>query len=148
LNVKESEVELDRLRIWDFYFTFPREARKISFPKDLSPLREFVFKEKEANRYEDLLDAKKVIERMKPYQMAALNCLSSYGFIDKDALSKKIIKRTEKEIPQELKSELSNLSIEKSNILKLVTGFWELPLHGLHGFKSRTGLIEYKYDAN
>jgi len=147
-NMKESEVELDRLRIWDFYLTFPREARKITFPRNLNQLKEFIFKEKEANPYEDLVDAKRIIERMKSYQLSALKCLASYGFIDKQQLAKNIVRRTEKEIPTELKDKLSELSAEKANTIKLVTGFWELPLYGVHGLKSRTGLIEYKYDAN
>jgi len=39
------------------------------------------------------------------------------------------------------------LTIEKSNIIKLVTGFWDLPLYGGQGLKARTGLIEFKYDT-
>ncbi len=143
--MKQSEVELDRLRIWDFYSTFPNEARKISYPNTLSELKR-IFKKKPDNPYEDLIDPKKIIERMKPYQMSALKCIVSYGLIDSDLFSKNIIKRTEKEIPKELLEKFNELSDEKANILKLIVGFNELPLYGKTGLKFRTGLIEFKYD--
>lgn len=144
-SMKYSEIEVDRIRIWDFYLTFPNEARKISFPQDLAELKK-IFKSKQENPYEDLIDPKRIIERMKPYQMSALRSIASYGLIDSKLLSKNIIRRTQKEIPSELISKFSDLSVEKSNIIKLITGFNELPLYGNMGLKFRTGLIEYKYD--
>ncbi|MEQ9062774.1 MAG: hypothetical protein RIE58_01260 [Vicingaceae bacterium] len=143
--MKQDEVELDRLRIWDFYLTFPNEVRKISFPQALSPLKQ-VFKKKESNPYEDLIDSKRIADRMKPFQMSALKCLASYDLIDSKLLSKKIIKRTEKGVPKELTNQFGELTNEKENVLKLITGFSDLPLYGKMGLKSRTGLIEFRYD--
>lgn len=144
-SMKQREVELDRLRIWDFYLTFPNEARKISYPRDLSELKR-IFNKKQDNPYEDLIDPKRIIERMKPYQMSALRSIASYGLIDSKSLSKNIVTRTDKEIPKELLDRFLDLTIEKSNIIKLITGFNELPLYGKMGLKFRTGLIEFKYD--
>jgi hypothetical protein len=144
-NMKRDEVEIDRLRIWDFYITFPREARKISFPNELSELKR-VFKTKEANPYEDLIDPRRILIRMKPYQNAALNYLASYDFIEQDELSRGFVKRTDKELPEGLKNKMNNLSIEEQNVLKLVIGFNELPLFGKSGLKARTGLIDFRYD--
>jgi len=143
--MKQENVELDKIRIWDFYLTFPNEARKISYPKSLSELKK-IFKKRPENPYEDLIDSKRIINRMKPYQMAALRCLASYGLIDSDLLAKKIISKTDKEIPSELLNKINDLSVEKSNIIKLIIGFHELPLYGKAGLKERTGLIEFKYD--
>lgn len=144
-KMKQEEVELDRLRIWDFYLTFPNEARNISYPTNLSELKG-IFKKKAPNPYEDLIDPRRIIERMKSFQMSALKCLASYGLIDTDLLAKNIVRRTEKEIPAELGNQISQLTVEKENIIKLIIGFWELPLYGKSGLKRRTGLIEYKYD--
>lgn len=146
-NMKHDEVELERLRIWDFYLTFPRETQKIRFPQDLSELKK-VFKRKDDNPYEDLLDSKKIIERMKSFQLTALKYLASYDFIDKESFSKGVVRKTNKELPVDLKNELNNFTTEKQNIIKLVLGFWDLPLYGSHGLKARTGLIDFKYDAN
>jgi hypothetical protein len=144
-HMKQDEVEVDRLRIWDFYLTFPNEARNISYPATLSELKS-IFKKKAPNPYEDLIDAKRIIERMKSYQLSALKCLASYGLIDSTLLAKNIVRRTNKEIPSELSSKFNELTIEKQNVIKLIVGFWELPLYGKYGLKDRTGLIEFKYD--
>jgi hypothetical protein len=143
--MKQDEIELDRLRIWDFYLTFPNEARKISYPNSLAELKN-IFKQKDANPYEDLIDPKRIIERMKSFQLAALKCIASYGLIDGKLLGKNIIKRTDKEIPNEIAEKFGDLSNEKSNIIKLIVGFRELPLYGQIGLKFRTGLIEFRYD--
>ncbi len=144
-HMKQEEVELDRLRIWDFYLTFPNEARNISYPTALSDLKG-IFKKKDPNPYEDLIDPKRIIERMKSFQLSALKCIASYGLIDSKLLSKNIVRRTDKQIPKELAEKFNKLTIEKSNIMKLIVGFWELPLYGKFGLKDRTGLIEFKYD--
>lgn len=139
---KQPEIELDRIRIWDFYLTFPNEARKIKFPRDLLELKR-IFKDKPENEYEDLIDPRRIIERMKPYQISSLRYLASYGLIDNNLFLKDIIKRTDKEIPKELEAKLEETAIEKLNIIKLITGFNNLALWGI---KERTGLIEYRYD--
>lgn len=143
--MKQEYVELDRLRIWDFYLTFPNEARKIKFPQDLQELKK-IFKQKEINPYEDLIDPRRIIERMKSYQISALKCLASYGLIDSNDFSKNIIRRTEKEVPKEILDKFEQTTDEETNILKLVVGFSELPLFGQMGLKYRTGLIDFKYD--
>lgn len=144
-HMKQEEVEVDRLRIWDFYLTFPNEARNISYPTSLSELKN-IFKKKASNPYEDLIDAKRIIERMKSYQLSAIKCLASYGLIDSALVSKNIVKRTNKDIPLELSNKLNELTVEKQNVIKLIVGFWDLPLYGKYGLKDRTGLIEFKYD--
>lgn len=141
-NMRNTEIELDRLRIWDFYLTFPNEARKIKFPLDLLALKK-IFKNKPDNPYEDLIDPKRIVERMRPYQISALRYLASYGLIDNNLFLKNIIKRTDKELPKELFSKIEEISIEKENIIKLVQGFSDLALWGI---KERTGLLEFRYD--
>lgn len=144
-HMNQKEVEVDRIRIWDFYLTFPNETRNIRFPNSLNDLKKIFYKYP-PNPYEDLIDPKRIIDRMKSYQLSALKCLASYGLIDSVLLTKNIIKRTEKPIPEELNIKVLELTIEKSNVIKLIVGFWELPLYGKMGLKDRTGLIEFKYD--
>lgn len=145
-HMRRSDVEVDRLRIWDFYLTFPNEARKISFPIELKEIKR-IFKSKAPNPYEDLIDAKRILLRMKSYQGAALKCLASYDLIDTEELNKGYVKRTDRPIPGEIKDKITQLNTEQENVLKLVLGFNELPLFGKLGLKDRTGLIEFKYDA-
>lgn len=143
-KIGEEEIEIERLRIWDFYLTFPNEARTITFPSDLLELKK-IFKDK-PNSYEDLIDSKRIFERMKPFQITAIKTLISYGFIDPNSMETNIIKKTNKKIPTELKERIDDMSIERQNIIKLVTGFVNLPLYGDKGLKYRTKLIDFKYD--
>ncbi len=143
---KEEEVHFDKLRIWDFYLTFPNLIYDMSFPRELRPLKA-VFKEKN-NPYEHITDQKQIFERMKNFQLSAVKCLASYGFVDSELISKKRIRKTGKAVPIELLNKLNDLSTQKGNIIKLLTGdLVELPLHGAQGLKARTGLIEFKYDS-
>lgn len=144
---REEEIPFDKLRIWDFYLTFPSQVREISFPSDLRQLKEKVFKDK-VNPYEELSDPKRIFERMKTYQLLAVKCLASYGFIDSKLLTKNKIRKTGKLLPPELTEQIKQVSVEKSNVIKLVTSdFVDLPLYGTAGLKARTGLIEFKYDS-
>lgn len=141
-NMEETEIELDKIRIWDFYLTFPNEARQITFPRELFELKK-IFKNKVDNPYEDLIDPRRIAERMQQYQISALKYLASFRLIDSKLFSKNIVKRTDKEIPSELKTKIEDISNEKQNIIKLVKGFNFLALRGL---KERTGLLEFRYD--
>ncbi len=143
---KEDEIHIDKLRIWDFYTTFPNLVREMSFPSDLKHLKDNIFKEKR-NPYEEITDQKQIFERMKTYQLSAIKCLASYGFVDSKLLSKNKVKKTDKEIPEALKAKLNDLANQKGNVIKLVTSdLVNLPLFGDKGWKARTGLLEFKYD--
>ena len=143
---KEEEIPLDKLRIWDFYLTFPNLVREMTFPTDLRHLKENIFKEKN-NPYEEITDQKQIFDRMKMYQISAIKCLASYGFVDSKLLDKNKIKKTGKEIPVELLEQLKDLKNQKGNVIKLLTSdLVSLPLFGDKGWKARTGLLEFKYD--
>ncbi|NNU33698.1 hypothetical protein HK413_05230 [Mucilaginibacter sp. S1162] len=143
--MERDSIELERIRIWDFYLTFPNEARKIKFPMQLAELKK-IFKDKAANPYEDLIDPRRILQRMQSFQMAALRCPASYGLIDGELLIKKMVKRTDKPIPDAIKVNFQKNSPERDNIIKLVIGFADLPLYGAVGLKERSGLLDFKYD--
>ena len=135
---KEDEIHIDKLRIWDFYTTFPNLVRDMSFPSDLKHLKDNIFKEK-SNPYEEIIDQKQIFERMKTYQLSAIKCLASYGFVDSKLLSKNKVKKTGKEIPEALLAKLNDLANQKGNVIKLLTSdLVSLPLLGDKGWKART----------
>ena len=139
-------IEVDRMRIWDFYFVFPSQLRNISFPRDLWGLKSGI--KKEENPYEDLRNSEMIFERMKPFQLSALRYLASYGFIETDSLSDNKIKRTKKKIPKKLLDKMTETDSQQEYVLKLISSpFNELPLYGDKGLKARTKLIDFKYDA-
>lgn len=137
-------LEIERARIWDFYFVFPAETKKISFPKELALLKRNVSQ----NSYEQLLDTQLIFARMKPFQIAAYRNLAAFGLIEQNDLIGNRLVRTTKSIPKTLTTRMEQLQEPEKYILELVASpLNELPLYGEKGLKFRTKLLDYKYDA-
>ena len=145
---KGETLELERLRIWDFYVAFPREISSIRFgtkPEDRAIKKLFPFKE---NPYEKIINPKKLFDRMQPYQVNALKTLASLGIINKDFLKLNQIIFLDKGMLKEFYKEFEELPEREKNIIKIMTSYFhQMPLYGEKGLKSRTNLIEHRYDA-
>ena len=146
-HIKEEEVEMEKLLIWDYYVTFPNRVSQISFPQDLREQYIRLFPENK-NPYEEVLDDVKVFSRMRSYQTEALRCLAAYGLIDSERLIESRVKRTSNPLPVELQKRIDEVPVRLRNVITLIESpFTELPLYGAKGFKFRTKLIDYKYDV-
>lgn len=143
-------IEIDRLRIWDFYLLFNNQIRKIK-PKRHEKDFKNLLKElnlKEENPYQVIRDERKTLESIKSYQFSALNCLASYGIIDKKGLIEDQVNIKSKELLIKYIDSIGELSIREKNIISLVTStFYDITLFGDKGLKNRTNLIESKYDS-
>ena len=146
-RIKNEEVEMEKLLIWDYYVTFPHRVSIISFPQDLRQQYNHYIKTEE-NPYEEVLDDVKVFAKMRSYQTEALRCLAAYGLIETDLLLESRVKRTNKVLPEQLQIRIEEIPVRLSNVITLIESpFTELPLYGAKGFKYRTKLIDYKYDV-
>lgn len=146
-RIKEEEVEMEKLLIWDYYVTFPNRVSQISFPQKLRKQYIRLFPENK-NPYEEVLDDVKVFSRMRSYQTEALRCLAAYGLIDSERLKESRVKRTNSPLPAELQKRIDEVPVRLRNVITLIESpFTELPLYGAKGFKFRTKLIDYKYDV-
>ncbi|WP_177735203.1 ABC-three component system middle component 5 [Flavobacterium inviolabile] len=145
-NLKEEYVELERLRMWDYYLAFPNEMTKIRYEKGNNDIQN-LFPKKE-NPYEIVLDSKIIFEKMKPYQLTAIKTLASYGLVKKDYLTENRITKIDKTLFEDILKNYEPLSDRESNIIKIMTTyFYNMPLYGEKGFKDRTNLLEFRYDA-
>ena len=142
-------IEVDRIRIWDYYLLFTNEILKIK-PKRNERVFKDLLKElnvKNNNPYQQIYDSKKALEKIKPYQMTALNCLASYNIIDKDSLLREEIKISSSELLRKYVESVGDLSNREKNIVAIMTSvFIDISLVGDNGLKKRSKLIEYKYD--
>ena len=152
LNKFENEtiLEIERVRIWDFYLLFPSKIHEIRLKQSESDIRkirkEFIKDSK--NPYERITENRKIFEKIKPYQLAALNCIASYGIIDKSLLNQQRISIINKNILVEFVNNFEELEAKEKNVIALMTShFNQVSLFGTDGLKSRTNLIESKYDA-
>lgn len=146
-RMKEEEVEMEKMLIWDYYVAFPNRVSQISFPQEMKSQYARIFKEKH-NPYEEVLDDVKVFSRMRSYQTEALRCLAAYGLIDSEKLLNSRVMRTSKPLPSALQKRIIEVPNRLRNVITLIESpFTELPLYGAKGFKFRTKLIDYKYDV-
>lgn len=147
----ENEVlELERLRIWDFYLMFPYKTYEIRLGRDykeIISLRNRYIK-KDANPYDFVFDGRKFLERLRPYQIGALSCLASYGIVDSEKLLNNEVEIRNKSKLLDLAQNIDKLTNEENNVLSwLFTFFRTFPMNGTNGFKSRTKLLISKYDG-
>jgi hypothetical protein len=152
LNKFENQtvLEIERVRIWDFYLLFPNKIHEIRLKQDESDIRRIrkTFIKDSNNPYDRINENKKIFEKIKPYQLAALNCIASYGIIDKSFLNQHRISIINKNILTEFVKKFEDLSPKEKNVIALMTShFNQVSLFGTDGLKSRTNLIESKYDA-
>jgi hypothetical protein len=146
----EEYLEVDRLRIWDFYFLFPEKVHEIKLKRDEKDVRALMKKyvSKTKNPYEIVLENRKLFEKIKPYQLAALNCLASYEIISKEFLQENRVLIKSRERLNSFAESIPELSAKEHNVVSLMTShFYQLSMFGTDGLKARTNLMESKYDA-
>ena len=147
---RSESVEVDRLRIWDFYLLFPNKMPEITLRREEEDVKKLIrnYIAKRENPYEELTDCRIMFEKIQPYQITAMKCLASYGIISKETLSLNRVSVINKEELQTKLVNLPGLTDRETNAVKLLTShFFLMPLSGEYGLKHRTGLIESKYDA-
>ncbi len=143
-------IEVERLRIWDFYLLFPSKVHNIRLKQSESDIRKIrkEFIKNVNNPYERISDDRKVFEKIKPYQLAALNCIASYGIIEKSLLNQQRISIVRKDLLTEFVKNFEELCPKEKNLITLMTShYFQLSLFGTDGLKNRTNLMESKYDA-
>ena len=147
---KNEYVEVDRLRIWDFYLLFPNKIHEVKLKRDEGDIRKILktYIAKKENPYEIILENRKMFERIRPYQISALHCLASYGIIDKELLKDNRITIISKELLQDYTNKFEELSAIEKNLISILTShFYNMSMFGVDGLKDRTKLMVSKYDA-
>ncbi len=147
---RDEFIEIERLRIWDYYLLFPNKLKDISFKQDEKQIKDLItnFIVRPKNPYEQILNDRKMFEKIRPYQMSAIKYLASLGIINQDYLKQNKITRISKEMLKEFNNEFIDMTVQEENTIKLLTShFYLMPLYGENGLKGKTNLLESKYDA-
>ena len=141
----KGEIEIERIRIYDFFYLFPSKLRLMRLPREATSLRKLL--PEDNNPYSQIADSKKLFEKMMPFQVAAIKTIVSLGFFEKEAFSLGKIKRTNSDYPPELKKLINEIDTDRRNALIIISQYLDkITLYGLNGLKSRSSLIEYRYD--
>ena len=149
-KVRDDEViEIDRIRIWDYYLLFTNEIFNIKPIRNKKEYNQLLKKLniKKNNPYQQIYDQRKTLEKIKPYQLSALNCLASYNIIDKEYLFKEEVKINSFDLLKGYIQSVGDLSDREKNIITIMTSFFRnISLIGNDGLKKRSNLMESKYD--
>ena len=145
----DKVIEIDRIRIWDYYLLFTNEIFNINPIRNKKEYNQLL-KElniKKNNPYQQIYDQRKTLEKIKPYQLSALNCLASYNIIDKEYLLKEEVKINSFDLLKGYIQSVGDLSDREKNIITIMTSFFrDISLIGNDGLKKRSNLMESKYD--
>src|SRR5690349_21662151 len=114
-RVGRKDVELQRLRIWDFYLLFPEALIKARLPQGNIRLRRQL--EASRNSYDVMPDAKRAFVRLEPIQEAALRHLAAKELIDAKRLLDGKVLRTDAPIPDELVALINERNTASATVL-------------------------------
>lgn len=148
LEVSEhSSFGWDQLRLLDFYSLFPHLLKSITpFPRELGAYKKIISRIPDA--YEAMPNDKRVFHEMMPIQNTAIHNLIARDMIDSQSYAEQIISRSDVRLPDGLVERIKNDPyVNEEWYLFLVN---ELPLvnfDGKKGLKSRSELMEYRYDG-
>lgn len=142
----EKTIEIDKLRILDFYLAFPSELMDIRSFRGFNKYKKYIKAEK--NKYERVIDRKRLFFKMENIQLSAIKALISYGIFDAEEFKNGNIKKIYSELSDSLLKRIHLAKKENPNLITLITGpLASINLFGHLGLKQRTNLIEFKYDS-
>ncbi len=151
-RMEEGEnFEIDKVRIWDFYLLYPSKIYDIYImprkEKELYNARK-QFIGRTVSIYDYSGDNRKLFEWIKPVQVSALSCLVSCGILNREAYLSGIVSVDNRMALDNFIAHAGKPSASECNVLSFLSLFSRaMPLGGANGLKSRTKLLESKYDV-
>jgi len=140
-----KKLQIDQLRILDFYLLFPHLLT------DVSVLRGQVAKKnkfaKRASKYNRVPSPRMLMLRLREVQTAAVHTLASKGMLNEGGLRDGEVALADLVIGPELQALIDDQTPEDKEVVDyLSTQITRIPVAGSDGLKSRTGLLEHRYD--
>lgn len=141
-----QSVDLPKLRILDFYLTFPAEIGSIRLPREHMAARKE--SQRMLNEYHGPLNAKKTFQDMEHIHVAAVRALAAANLLDKAKLQESVAVRTQTPIPESILKVLDSARQREPKMTDyIIRGLGAIPTQGIDGLKARTDLLEYRYDV-
>lgn len=144
---KKRDIEIDRLRTWDFYLLFPAALDGASLPISHSKKVRSLIKKRYKRQYELLPDIRIMFQRLEPIQISALAHLATRNIIDPEKFRRNIVCYQEDGLAGELKKRVSVNNLQDRELMDfLLTAFFENPMYGKEGIRQRSDLFDCRYD--
>lgn len=151
LKYHKKQVTLDQLLIVDFYCLYPHRMISIRLNNNEEGeakrfIKNHVSVRKE-NPYNRIPNDRLLFEKVKSYQLDAIRCLSSYSLIDSVKLENGTIELTSLENIDLSMFDLSESSTVEANAIRASSAYLiPMKINGKNGLKSKSRLMEFKYD--
>ena len=145
---ENTSIEIDKIRIIDFYLAYPGCINDFKFPEDIQEIKkDFKDLRKE---YRDPINHKITFQRISILQKKAISSLLSLGYIDMESYKQGLVKRSKKKFTSDIKDKLFYFSFYDNHQLPLiiVITLLQIELKGENGLKARSSLMEYRYEHN
>ena len=146
----DESLEIDKVRIWDFYLLFPDKVHTITIRRDEEELRKYrsTYLHPENNPYEFKGENRKLFEWIKPVQVSALNSLVSCGILSKSKYEAGRVSVADHEALTRFLDRTGDISGRERNVLAFMSTLSRfMSMTGEYGLKARTKLLESRYDA-
>ena len=144
-----ESLDVDKVRIWDFYLLFPDKVYNIHLRNDEDKLKEYRnLIKKQNNPYDYHGDNRKLFEWIKPVQVSALGCLVSCGILNKEKYESGRVCIDDREALDAFLQKAGTITTREQNVLSFMSYLSRaMSMTGAFGLKARTELLESKYDA-
>lgn len=138
----EHGFPLDALRLSDFYYTYPHLLKDVALPRPFQKYKKNI--KNIPQPLEFTPNSKHLFYELSQLQDSAIDFLSHKCIIKK---SEGAIFINEDLIPEKMKIKFGNDDFMKTDFFFcLAKVIPKIKMDGKSGFKSRTGLMEYRYD--
>ncbi len=141
-------IDVDKLRILDFYLIFPFRLEAFRSKQSHTQFRKVGKSYRAMQPYGGIPDDASLFLRMAPVQALAIDTLVAHALIDPDAYKQGVIMAGEGETPALLAQAIAAFVADNVPLFEVIRILaCDYLLLGDDGLKRRSGLMEYKYDA-
>jgi hypothetical protein len=153
LRLRESVLRGDRVpkdlfRMLDFHLLFPDRLKNVRLRNEHRRIKGIAERQQRQAPYGPRPDDQTLLQRMEPFTDVAVEHLAERGFFDRGALADGWVSTTAGTVPPGLAERISAVNKTDGELMAALRVLaTEYPFEGGDGLKSRTGLLEYRYDS-
>ncbi len=140
----EHRMKWDTFRILDLYYLFPHLLADVRLSGLTTQKRRFG---KQGSKYTRVPTPRIFIQQMVGFHELVARSLIGKGFLNGRSFEERSLQRTDQPLPIELRAAFKGAVDDQDLIELLAVKLAAIPLSGPRGLKSRTGLLEFRYDA-
>lgn len=139
-------LEWDRLKVLDFFATFPHLLNTFRLPQEMRSSRSAL--RSAPPPYEVLPSRTRLFFQLNEIQVAAARLLVGGGMFDRQCFQDGVVKLTSAGQESRLTKIIEHAGLRTAAWYQVLTKqLCAIPLNGRNGLKERSGLMEFRHDA-